>query len=151
MKGIRRSLTVEGMNLERLIRQAGDKGISLTRLRRGGRRMTALAAEDQLPALQEMAQKGGWSLTCGRRHGVGRLLDMLHGRRVLAVCATIALLALVIAGAVNWGLIGFFRFDLIAFIFGNMSWISRIIYALVGISGLYMVSAFGRIRSKEET
>ena len=61
------------------------------------------------------------------------------------------LLALVIAGAVNWGLIGFFRFDLIAFIFGNMSWISRIIYALVGISGLYMVSAFGRIRSKEET
>ena len=38
MKGIRRSLTVEGLNLERLIRQAGDKGISLTRLRRGGAR-----------------------------------------------------------------------------------------------------------------
>lgn len=57
------------------------------------------------------------------------------------------LLALVIVGAVNWGLIGFFRFDLIAFIFGNMSWISRIIYALVGISGLYLISVFGRIRS----
>ena len=55
-------------------------------------------------------------------------------------CLDNVLLALVIVGAVNWGLIGFFRFDLIAFIFGNMSWISRIIYALVGISGLYLIS-----------
>ena len=38
-------------------------------------------------------------------------------------------------------------FDLVAFIFGNMSWLSRIIYALVGLSGLYMISAYGRIRS----
>lgn len=57
------------------------------------------------------------------------------------------LLTLVIIGAINWGLIGFFRFDLVAFIFGNMSWLSRIIYALVGLSGLYMISAYGRIRS----
>lgn len=62
-------------------------------------------------------------------------------------CLDNVLLALVIIGAVNWGLIGFFRFDLIAFIFGNMSWISRIIYALVGISGVYFISVFGRIRS----
>ena len=57
------------------------------------------------------------------------------------------LLTLVIIGAINWGLIGFFRFDLVAFLFGNMSWLSRIIYALVGISGLYLLSAYGRIRS----
>lgn len=57
------------------------------------------------------------------------------------------LLTLVIIGAVNWGLIGFFQFDLVAFIFGNMSWISRIIYALVGLSGLYMISAYGRMKS----
>lgn len=57
------------------------------------------------------------------------------------------LLTLVIIGAINWGLIGFFQFDLVAFIFGNMTWISRIIYALVGLSGLYMISAYGRIRS----
>lgn len=57
------------------------------------------------------------------------------------------LLTLVIIGAINWGLIGFFQFDLMAFIFGNMSWLSRIIYALVGLSGLYMISAYGRIRS----
>ena len=49
------------------------------------------------------------------------------------------LLTLVIIGAINWGLIGFFRFDLVAFLFGNMSWLSRIIYALVGISGLYLL------------
>ncbi|MBD8916326.1 MAG: DUF378 domain-containing protein [Lachnospiraceae bacterium] len=59
------------------------------------------------------------------------------------------LLTLVIIGAINWGLIGFFQFDLVAFIFGNMSWLSRIIYALVGLSGLYMISAYGRIRSNE--
>lgn len=60
------------------------------------------------------------------------------------------LLALVIIGAINWGLIGFFRFDLIAFLFGNMSWLSRVIYALVGISGVYLISAFGRIRSMKD-
>lgn len=57
------------------------------------------------------------------------------------------LLTLVIVGAVNWGLIGFFRFDLVAFLFGSMSWLSRIIYALVGISGLYAISFYGRISS----
>ena len=57
------------------------------------------------------------------------------------------LLTLVIIGAVNWGLIGFFQFDLVAFLFGNMSWLSRIIYALVGISGIYLISVYGRIRS----
>ena len=54
-------------------------------------------------------------------------------------------LTIVIIGAVNWGLIGFFRFDLIAFLLGNMSWVSRIVYALVGISGIYMISVFRRI------
>ena len=42
-------------------------------------------------------------------------------------------LTVAIIGAVNWGLIGFFSIDLVSFIFGNMSWISRIIYAIVGI------------------
>ena len=60
------------------------------------------------------------------------------------------LLTLVIIGAINWGLIGFFRFDLVAFLFGEMSWISRIIYALVGIGGLYLLSAYGRIRGIQE-
>lgn len=60
------------------------------------------------------------------------------------------LLTIVIIGAINWGLIGLFRFDLVAFLFGNMSWLSRIIYGIVGISGLYLCSVFGRIRSMNE-
>ncbi len=54
-------------------------------------------------------------------------------------------LTLSIIGAINWGLIGIFRFDLVAFLFGDMSWLSRIIYTLVGLSGLYLISTYGRI------
>ncbi len=59
-------------------------------------------------------------------------------------------LVLAIIGAVNWGLIGFFRFDLVAFLFGSMTLLSRIIYAVVGICGLYLLSLFGRIRGMGE-
>ncbi len=56
-----------------------------------------------------------------------------------------AALTLTIIGAINWGLIGIFRLDLVNLIFGNMTWISRIIYALVGISGLYLLTLYGRV------
>ncbi|GAF64881.1 DUF378 domain-containing protein [Alkalihalobacillus trypoxylicola] len=50
-------------------------------------------------------------------------------------------LALTIIGAINWGLIGFFRFDLVAAIFnGQAAAISRVIYAIVGLAGLYCIS-----------
>ncbi len=48
---------------------------------------------------------------------------------------------LVLVGALNWGLIGFFNFNLVAAIFGDMSTISRIIYALVGLAGIYCIAA----------
>lgn len=48
-------------------------------------------------------------------------------------------LVLVIIGAINWGLIGLFNFNLVDTIFGAMSVISRIIYTLVGISGLWAI------------
>ncbi len=54
-------------------------------------------------------------------------------------------LILTIIGAVNWGLIGLFNFDLVAVLFGNMSLISRIVYVLVGISGLYLITFFWKI------
>ena len=54
-------------------------------------------------------------------------------------------LTIVIIGAINWGLIGFFGFDLVAFLFGNLTWLSRIVYGLVGICGLYMISIYGRV------
>lgn len=43
----------------------------------------------------------------------------------------------VLIGAVNWGLVGIFNFDLVAFFLGNMTIWSRLIYALVGISAVY--------------
>ena len=54
----------------------------------------------------------------------------------MKVIDKIALL-LIIIGAINWGLIGIFEFNLVDTIFGTMSIVSRIIYALVGISGLW--------------
>ena len=59
-------------------------------------------------------------------------------------------LTLVIVGAVNWLLVGIFRFDLVAFLFGNLSWFSRIVYAIVGLCGLYLISLYGRIGSTSE-
>ena len=54
-------------------------------------------------------------------------------------------LTLVIIGALNWGLIGFFKLDLVATLFGGMeSWLSRIIYVIIGLAGLYCFSLFGR-------
>ena len=55
-------------------------------------------------------------------------------------------LILTITGAINWGLVGLFKFDLVAFLFGNLSWLSRIIYLLVGLSGLYLCTFFSRQR-----
>ena len=56
-------------------------------------------------------------------------------------------LVLVIIGAINWGLVGFFGLDLVAFLFGSMSVLSRIIYAVIGICGLYAISFSGRINN----
>ena len=51
-------------------------------------------------------------------------------------------LTLVIIGALNWLLIGIFDFDLVAAIFGTMSVFSRIIYTLVGISGIIAIGLY---------
>lgn len=56
-------------------------------------------------------------------------------------------LVLVIIGAINWGLVSFFGLDLVAFLFGSMSVLSRIIYAVIGICGLYAISFCGRINN----
>lgn len=56
-------------------------------------------------------------------------------------------LLLVIIGAINWGLVGIFQFDLVASIFGGQAAvISRIIYTLVGAAGLWCISLLFRER-----
>ena len=59
-------------------------------------------------------------------------------------------LTLVIIGAGNWGLIGFFDWNLVAALFGSMSWLSRIIYAIVGLCGLYLISMYMKIGTVDD-
>ena len=55
-------------------------------------------------------------------------------------------LTLIVIGAINWGLVGFFQFDLVAMVFGGTgSWFARLIYALVGLAGLYSLSMYARL------
>lgn len=48
---------------------------------------------------------------------------------------------LVIVGALNWGLVGIAKFDLVEAIFGEMSGLSRIVYSLVGVSAVAMIAS----------
>jgi uncharacterized membrane protein YuzA (DUF378 family) len=47
---------------------------------------------------------------------------------------------LVVIGGLNWGLVGFFKFDLVAWLFGDMSVVSRVVYALVGLAAIYKIA-----------
>ena len=61
-------------------------------------------------------------------------------------------LVLVIIGAINWGLIGLFQFDLVAFLFGGQgAMISRILYAIIGAAGLWSISLLFRERTPVES
>ena len=59
-------------------------------------------------------------------------------------------LILSIIGCVNWGLIGFFDWNLVASLFGSMSLFSRIIYALVGLCGLYLLTMYMKLGALDE-
>lgn len=70
-----------------------------------------------------------------------------NSKEVLEMIIDRIALFLVIIGAVNWGSIGLFGFDIVAWIFGGQGEIvSRIIYTLVAISGLWLISLFFRNR-----
>ena len=57
-------------------------------------------------------------------------------------------LVLVVVGGINWGLVGFLNFDLVATVFGNMTLISRAVYGLVGLSALYLLFSLGGLTRK---
>ena len=57
-------------------------------------------------------------------------------------------LILSIIGSINWGLVGIFKFDLVAWIFGGQtSGVSRIIYTIVGLAGIWCISFLFRKRA----
>jgi uncharacterized membrane protein YuzA (DUF378 family) len=55
-------------------------------------------------------------------------------------------MALLIVGGINWGLVGLFGFDLVAALFGEMSLLSRIVYALVGLCALYTIYTSSKLK-----
>lgn len=60
---------------------------------------------------------------------------------------TIALI-LSIIGSINWGLVGIFQFDLVAWLFGGQTaMVSRIVYTLVGLAGIWCISLLFRPRA----
>ncbi len=65
----------------------------------------------------------------------------------LGVLDLIALI-LVIVGGLNWGLVGAFKFDLVAAILGDMSIIARIVYILVCLSAIYGILMIGKLGKK---
>ena len=76
---------------------------------------------------------------------------MERNEKTMKIIDKIALV-LIIIGAINWGLIGLFKFDLVATLFGEMSVLSRIVYALVGISGLWGIKLlFDKKKKKKAT
>jgi hypothetical protein len=56
--------------------------------------------------------------------------------------------ALLVVGGLNWGLVGLASFDLVGTIFGDMSMLSRIVYAVVGLSALYQITQLKNIQRR---
>ena len=57
-------------------------------------------------------------------------------------------LILLIIGGLNWGLVGIFGFDLVATIFGDGAFLTKLVYILVGLSALYLLFVSGKLARK---
>ena len=103
MMGFRRRVTVEGLNLSRFVRRAGDEGVCLTCMRRtGGRRLTAVIEASATAKLAQIAQEGGWQLTMGQPVGAGKLCTGLKRRWTMLALMSTALLLWGLSGQVMW-------------------------------------------------
>ena len=98
-----RFIHVEGLNLERFVRYAGNQGIRLREIDRSGPRcIRAIASDADIEKLWKIAADGGWRMKEGSRVGVGRMADRVRGRwLLLAVLAALALMT-VVAGRFVW-------------------------------------------------
>ena len=54
-------------------------------------------------------------------------------------------LTLVIVGALNWLLVGLFEFNLVDFLFGSLSLLTRLVYILVGIAGIWSIAFYSKV------
>ena len=97
MRGMLTTFSVEGLNMERLIAQAGVADVQLLGLRRlGTKRLTGCIRMEDWPQLEHLAQEGGWLLTQGEPKGAAKGVALVRKRWLICVlCA----LVLVLAGA----------------------------------------------------
>ena len=97
------TITVEGLNLGRFLRRAGEADINLTKMQRhSAKRITALVREDALPQLRQIALDGGWTIQIGQRAGAGRAAQCLRRRWLLCAAALAAEIALLLCSQVMW-------------------------------------------------
>lgn len=71
-------------------------------------------------------------------------------RNTLSAATWVAIVLSAI-GAINWGLVGLFDFNLVSALFGPMSTLSRIIFVVVGLAGIYLVVAAATLESRSRT
>lgn len=72
------------------------------------------------------------------------------GVRMRANVADIIATILVIVGGLNWGLIGFFNYNLVDAIFGAGSIVARVVYAIIGLAAVYMIYDLYKLTSRQE-
>lgn len=61
-----------------------------------------------------------------------------------ALCLTLS-----IVGALNWGIVGLFDYNLVSSLLGDGTAFTRIVYALVGLSGLYLITFYGILARRD--
>ena len=82
---------------------------------------------------------------------IGFFLAMLFAEQIRAIDHWVAFVLLAIIGGLNWGSIGLFRFDLVAWIFGGQTaLLSRVVYTLVGLAALWCISLLFRARDEAD-
>ncbi len=85
-----------------------------------------------------------WHRACD---GMGKEANVIINRSTgnLSAPAWIAI-ALSVIGALNWGLVGLFKFDLVAAIFGPLSPMARVVYVIVAMAGLFLLFAASQLK-----
>lgn len=98
-----REFRAEGLNLERLIQMMTGKGICITGMKRSGARvLEGCVREDCLPLLMEVAEKGGWRVTQGKRRGSGAALDRMKKRPLLAAMLVFMAVVAAVSTQIVW-------------------------------------------------
>ena len=96
-------ITVEGLNIGRFVRRAGEAGIRLAQIKRhSAKSITALVCEADLNELRQIVQDGGWQLRTGERKGLGNTAEWIRNRWVLAAAALFGGLVLFLCSLVMW-------------------------------------------------